>query len=128
MKKIALLFVAFVMTSISFAQTSKTATWAEMNTFHELMSSTFHPAEEGNFAPLRARAPQLYKAAKIWFSVDVPAEFKMKETKQTLEKLMIKCNDIWSEVVSKTSSDAKLKVMITEAHDLFHKVSGECKK
>jgi hypothetical protein len=127
MKKISLLLFAFMMTCISFAQT-KTAVWPEMGTFHELMSTTFHPAEEGNFAPLREKAADLYRAAKVWYSVDVPAEYNFKVTKKTLEQLMIKCNDIWAEVASKTSSDVKLKTMITEAHDLFHKVSGECKK
>ena len=127
MKKIALLCFAFMMTFVSFAQT-KTTAWPQMTTFHELMSSTFHPAEEGNFAPLKEKAADLYRAAKIWYSVDVPAEYDFKATKTTLQQLMIKCNDIWAEVASKTSSDAKLKTMITEAHDLFHKVSGECKK
>jgi hypothetical protein len=127
MKKISLLFFAFMMTCISFAQT-KTAVWPEMGTFHELMSSTFHPAEEGNFAPLKEKAADLYRASKLWYSVDVPAEYNFKITKKTLEQLMIKCNDIWAEVASKTSSDVKLKTMITEAHDIFHKLSGECKK
>ena len=127
MKKIALLCFAFMMTFVSFAQT-KTAVWPEMGSFHQLMSSTFHPAEEGNFAPLKEKAADLYRASKLWYAVDVPAEYNLKLTKKTLEQLMIKCNDIWAEVASKTPSDVKLKVMITEAHDLFHKISGECKK
>ena len=40
---------------------------------------------------------------------------------------MIQCNDIW-DAVEKKASDAKLKDMITGAHDTFHKIVGECKK
>ncbi len=130
MKKIALFLLATVIfAGAGFAQTQKTATavWPEMKAFHELMSSTFHPAEEGNFAPLKEKAPQLYRAAKVWFASEIPSTFKATETKATLEKLMIQCHDIWYQI-DKKATDDKLKQMITEAHDTFHKIVGECKK
>jgi hypothetical protein len=136
MKKISLLFIALVtMMSAGFAQTKKTAAtqtpaapvWAEMKAFHAIMSTTFHPAEEGNFAPLKEKAPELYTAAKVWYASPVPAEFKPAETTEALEKLMIKCSDVWAAVEAK-SDDAKLKSLITEAHDIFHKISGTCKR
>jgi hypothetical protein len=136
MKKTSLLFIALVtMMSASFAQTKKTAVaqtptapvWAEMKAFHAIMSSTFHPAEEGNFAPLKEKAPELYTAAKVWYASPVPAEFKPAETTETLEKLMIKCSDVWAAVEAK-ADDAKLKSLITEAHDIFHKIAGTCKR
>ena len=136
MKKISLLFFALVtMMSANFAQTKKVAVtqtpaspvWAEMKAFHAIMSATFHPAEEGNFAPLKEKASELYTAAKMWYASPVPADFKPAETTETLEKLMIKCSDIWAAVEAK-ADDAKLKTLITEAHDLFHKISGSCKR
>lgn len=128
MKKINLLLVAVLMLAgTSFGQGEKKAVWAEMKAFHTLMAGTFHPAEENNLAPLKEKAGELYKASKTWFASEIPADFKAKETKETLEKLMIKCNDIWAAVEAK-KTDAELKTMITEAHDIFHKVAGECRK
>ena len=138
MKKITLLFVALIsIMSVSFAQAKKTApkqnvavaapVWSEMKAFHAIMSATFHPTEEGNFTILRERASDLYSASKEWYASEIPAQFKAKETKETLEKLMIKCNEVMGAVANK-ENDETLKKLITEAHDLFHHISGECKK
>ena len=54
-KKIKLLAVALLATiTIAIAQTAKSK-WAEMKKFHSFMSSTFHPAEEGDLNHLRQR-------------------------------------------------------------------------
>jgi len=128
MKKIALFVLAAVFFAGSgFAQTEKKAVWPEMKAFHQLMSGTFHPAEEGNMAPLKEKVADLYRASKVWYASTIPDTFKPEETKATLEKLMIQCHDIWAQVDAK-ASDEKLKTMITEAHETFHKIVGECKK
>ena len=128
MKKIAMLLFASVMfAGVGFAQTEKAAVWPEMKAFHKLMSETFHPTEEGNFAPLKEKVADLYRASKVWSASAVPANFKPEETKATLDKLMKQCHEIWVQVDAK-ASDEKLKTLITEAHDTFHKIVGECKK
>jgi hypothetical protein len=63
-----LALIAFVTASV--AQT-KPAPWAEMKNFHHFMSTTFHPAEEGNFAPLREKADSLLTAAKQWQAAQI---------------------------------------------------------
>ena len=113
--------------ALGFAQTEKKAVWPEMKTFHSFMSSTFHPAEENNLAPLKAKAADMLQAAKAWQASSIPASFKADETKAQLEKLVKYCTGI-SESVAANVDDATLKVMITEAHDVFHKIAGECRK
>lgn len=141
MKKIALLFVAFIsMMSVSFAQAKKVSNpkapatkvatapeWPAMKTFHSIMAATFHPAEEGNFTPIREKASDLYSASKEFYASEIPAQYNAKETSETLEKLMIKCNELMGAVVNK-ENDEVLKKLITEAHDFFHHIAGECKK
>lgn len=90
------------------------------------MSASFHPAEEGNFAPLRQNAEEMFKAAKKWKEAEVPATYKPKETKEALKELLIKCGALHKAVVA-NKPDQELKVMITEAHDVFHKIVGECR-
>lgn len=126
-KKIKLLTVALLATvSIAFAQKAK-STWPEMKTFHSFMSSTFHPAEEGDFAPLKAKADSLLIAANLWQASAVPADFKPAETKAALTKLVAKCQAIQKAVAAKQPNE-KLKALITEAHDVFHTITGECRK
>ncbi len=112
--------------SICFAQKPKPS-WPEMKTFHSCMAAAFHPAEEGNLVPLKATADSLYYSAKQWSESAVPSNFKPAETKAELTKLLAQCN-IVREAVAAKKDDKELTKLITEAHDIFHKIVGECRK
>lgn len=112
--------------SVCFAQNAKSS-WPEMKTFHSYMASTFHPAEEGNLKPLKAKADSLYIAAKEWSETVIPSNFKPVETKAELTKLVAQCAIVKDAVVAK-KDDKELTKLITEAHDIFHKIVGECRK
>ncbi len=127
MKKIKILAIAMLATcSIAFAQKEKSK-WPEMKAFHSFMSATFHPAEEGNFSPLKTKADSLLLSAKSWHASAIPSDFKPAETKAALVKLVAKCQAIQKAVAS-GQPDEKLKTLITEAHDIFHTIVGECRK
>ena len=128
MRKIARLacFILTLLPAISFAQQKKAA-WPEMKTFHSYMASTFHPAEEGNLAPLKAKADSLLIAAQLWNQSSVPNNFKPEETKAALAKLVAQCNAV-KEAVAAKKGDKELTLLITNAHDIFHKIVGECQK
>jgi hypothetical protein len=128
MKKIKLaLFAMIFFAGTGFAQTKKAPAWPQMKTFHSFMSSTFHPSEEGNLKPLREKADSLYITAKAWSASTMPSNYKPEETKAALTKLLEQCDEIASKVKA-NASDEELKKLITEAHDTFHKIVGECKK
>ena len=110
---------------MSFAQSKKTV-WPEMKKFHSFMSSSFHPTEEGDFKPLRENADSLLITAKAWASTKIPEGFKPELTKVTLVELVKKCEVIAGAVKEKTSDD-ELKVLITDAHDIFHKIVEKCR-
>ncbi len=126
MKKIQLSIVCLLLFTCTFAQKA-TTTWAQMEKFHSLMSATFHPAEEGNLAPLKQKADSLYIAAKAWKASPIPANFKQAQTKAALKELVMQCQHI-SMAVKQKMADGHLKKIITSAHDTFHKISGECRK
>jgi hypothetical protein len=128
MKKVyqlALALFAFL-PATSFAQETKAA-WPEMKAFHSFMSSTFHPAEEGNFAPLKEKANDLFEAARVWQKSAIPDNFKPVETKAALKKLVVKCGAVRKAVEAK-QPDEVLNRLITEAHDIFHTIAGECRQ
>jgi len=111
---------------IGIAQT-KSAAWPEMKTFHSYMAATFHPAEEGNLQPLREKADSLYNAAKNWQASAIPSNYKPTETTAALKKLVKQCASIKKYVDAKMG-DKDLTHEITEAHEIFHNIAGECKK
>lgn len=109
-----------------FSQKEKPS-WPEMKTFHSYMASSFHPAEEGNLAPLKAKADSLYIAATQWSETAIPSNFKPVETKAELTKLVAQCTIVKDAVAAK-KDDKELTRLITEAHEIFHKIVGECRK
>ncbi len=101
--------------------------WPELKTFHSFMAGTFHPAEEGNLAPLKAKADSLLVASGKWQASPIPANYKPTETRAALAKLVKQCGII-SNAVKKNATDTELNKMITKAHEIFHKIVGECRK
>ena len=83
--QLAVILLAFL-PAISFAQDKKTS-WPEMKNFHSIMAATFHPAEEGNLAPVKAKADSLFMAAQAWQKSPIPSNYKEVETKAALKKL-----------------------------------------
>jgi hypothetical protein len=127
MKKIIQLAVILmaILPGACFGQVKKAA-WPQMKTFHSFMAATFHPAEEGNLAPLKAKADSLLMAAVLWQKAAIPSNYKPAETRAALIKLVDQCTKVKNGVEAKMG-DEDLKKMIAEAHEIFHHIAGECK-
>ena len=126
-QKIRLTVLALIAFVTALTAQTKPAPWAEMKAFHHLMSNTFHPVEDGNFAPLKEKADSMLVAAKQWQAASIPDEYKPAETKKALKKLVKECKGI-KKAVAANASDDELKKKITVAHDVFHTIVKECKK
>lgn len=100
--------------------------WKELDAFHAVMAETFHPAEEGNLQPVRDNASDLVTKAKAWQASAVPEGYDKQKTIKTLKTLVAKCKEIKSAVKVK-KNDKELTRLITEAHDVFHRIVEECK-
>lgn len=111
--------------ALSFAQ--KKVNWPEMKAFHALMSVSFHSAEEGKFEPMKKRGDSLHMAAEKWYNSPIPAGFKVDMTKEVLKTLVEKTR-VLAKLIEGGSSNEKLMASITEAHDVFHKIVGECRE
>lgn len=123
--RILLLAAGVIFTQSLWAQTAN-ARWQEMYDFHEVMSTTFHPAEEGNLQPLRAKADELYNRAKAWKAAKVPAGYNPAKTADTLKRLVKQCKTI-RKAVKANKSDAELTTLITNAHEVFHEIMEKCR-
>jgi hypothetical protein len=66
-------------------------------------------------------------SARAWMAAPIPENYKPEETKAALKQLVGQCQDL-AKAVKAGMSDDKLKKMISETHDTFHKIAGECKK
>ena len=118
--------MAFV-PAIAFGQSEKVA-WPELKAFHDLMSASFHPAEDGNFAPIRANADNLFNAARAWQKSTIPTvKFKVKETKDALRRLVIDCGAVQKAVLA-NHDNAEILRLLTQAHNTFHTIVENCQQ
>jgi hypothetical protein len=120
----AFLMLFGIITQPLFAQ--KKAEWKEMKDFHTVMSKTFHPSEENNLKPLREMSKDLVSKAEAWKNSSAPEGYDAKLVSPILNKLLDKCKAI-DKAIPAGASDSELKIMITEAHDVFHEIMEKCR-
>ena len=126
MKKIKL-FTFFVLFFVANAVSAQSTfdKWPAIKEFHGVMSETFHPAEEGNLAPIKARSEEMmHKAAQLLKS-EIPEEFKTNAIIASAEKLQIKSKAL-NKLVKSNANDATIVKSITDLHDTFHEIVGLC--
>jgi hypothetical protein len=119
---LALTFI-FVANSISAQSTFEK--WPAIKEFHEIMSQTFHPAEEGNFAPIKARSEEMMSKAASLLKSEIPQEFKTETILASAGRLETKSAALHKLVTSGATNEVIMK-SITDLHDTFHEIVGLC--
>ena len=121
---------AFVILTLLFVANTVTAQstfdkWPALKEFHEVMSQTFHPAEEGNFAPIKARSEEMMSKAAMLLKTEIPQEFRTNSILASAERLQLKSKALHKLVIS-NAPDAAILKSITDLHDTFHEIVGLC--
>jgi Skp family chaperone for outer membrane proteins len=125
MKTKLLTLMLFIVTSASVSAQSATDKWPAIKDLHTVVSETFHPAEEGNLAPIKARSQELFDKASALLKSDIPAEYRTNAILNSAEKLQLKARALHKLVVAK-ASDGEIMNALTEVHNYFHEIVGLC--
>lgn len=122
--KSLLAIVAFFAISSVSAQ-SITEKWKQLNDYHELLSKTFHPAEEGNFDAIKNSSEDLVAKAEALDIKTMPQELrtgKLDETILLLKKQTKTVNDL----VQKKAPNVEIMRAFQNLHDVFHRIVEIC--
>lgn len=127
MKNLKALFVLALLILVSSIASSQTKVeWKERDNFHQVMGQTFHPVEEGNFAPIRERSGEMLEKAIAWQDSQIPSEFAgIAGLKENLAKLVAGSEALYTKIKMKCS-DEEIKTDLTALHDVFHDIVGAC--
>lgn len=125
MKMKSLAIVLFLLAVNTMSAQSTFDKWPAIKEFHEVMSQTFHPSEEGNLEPIKARSEELMNKAALLLKSDIPAEYKTAAVLASAEKLQLKSKALHKLVQSK-GADTDIKKSLAELHDVFHEIVGLC--
>ena len=125
MKKILFLGIGFfVVAGFSILNAQKKAKWNEMEAFHNVMSQTFHPAEEGKLEPIRTRSQEMLDKAIAWKKSTPPEGYNKSETAPQLKKLVKGSKELNKMVMAK-APDKEITEKLSALHDVFHKLMDE---
>jgi seryl-tRNA synthetase len=128
MRKITFLFLCFALLAIQqVSAQSIFDKWAELKTFHGVMSETFHPSEEGKLEPIKTRSGEMAEKANLLAKSTVPAEFKTEKIQAAVKKLQKDSKALDKLVKNKKSTDEQIKKALASLHDVFHEIVGLCK-
>ncbi|MEK6285569.1 MAG: DUF2911 domain-containing protein [Acidobacteriota bacterium] len=99
--------------------------WNELSAFHDVMSATFHPMEEGDFKPIRSRASEMAAKAKQWADSTPPKVYDKPEIKTSVAKLAQESKAL-AALIAKNATDTQIKELLSALHDRFHEIAGLC--
>lgn len=100
--------------------------WKEMDAFHKLLGTTFHPAEgKKDLKPLRAKADSLSAAARTWAASTPPKACAAAEVRTTVGEISTDALAIGNQVLAQ-ATDADLLKAITALHAKFEGVEKKC--
>ena len=99
--------------------------WPAIKDFHGIISETFHPAEEGNLAPIKARSEEMMNKAALLLKSNIPTEFKTNAILASAERLQLKSKAL-HKLVTSNGADVAIVKSITDLHDTFHEIVGLC--
>jgi hypothetical protein len=128
MKKLVAVMVfaaALLYSNASISQTK--AKWKEMEDFHTVMGSTFHPAEEGKLEPTRTRSKEMVDKAVAWEKSTAPEGYDKKAVSATLKKLVTGTKEL-DKMVKAKATDQALVTKLSSLHDVFHEIMEKCQK
>ncbi|MCS7073227.1 MAG: hypothetical protein NZ108_02045 [Bacteroidia bacterium] len=101
--------------------------WSELKQFHSVMSQTFHPSEDGDLKPIKARSGEMAQKADALAKSKIPAEFKTKKIQKAVKKLQADSKALDKLVKNPKSTDEQIKKALSGLHDVFHEIVGLCK-
>jgi len=119
-----LLIATTIFNSVCLAQEKKVE-WPERTAFHGVMSTTFHPSEEGNLVPIKTRSGEMVEKAEAWMKSTPPSEFNNKTVKKKLKQLYNESKAL-DKLVKNKGTDAEIKAALAKLHDRFHEIVEIC--
>lgn len=126
MKKFSQLLILFVgLIAFKSNAQDKFSTWPALGEFHTVMSATFHPAEEGNFDPVKQRSGELVDKADLLAKSVVPVAYNKPAIQSAVKELKIKSTQLNKLILKKAKND-KINTALIAVHDVFHEIVGLC--
>jgi hypothetical protein len=102
------------------------APWKAQEEFHSVLAGTFHPMEDGDFGPVRKRAAEMARKARLWARSRPPKGYDAAALRPLLTKLEREAAEV-AQLVARQAGDGEIKQALNKLHDRYHEIAGECR-
>ncbi len=100
--------------------------WKELDAYHMLMMATWHPAKEnGDIAPIRAKATDMVAAAKVLAKSTPPTACATPKLKEAATNLVPQTQSV-ADLVAKNADNNTIKDALKALHDKFDVLEEGC--
>ncbi len=100
--------------------------WKELDAYHMLMMATWHPAKEnGDIAPIRAKAKDMVAAAKVLAASTPPKACATPKLKEAATSLVPQTQGV-ADLVAKNADNNTIKDALKLLHDKFDVLEEGC--
>jgi hypothetical protein len=124
MKKLFLLAFICIGMQTLLAQ-SLVEKWKPFSEYHELLSKTFHPSEEGNFGPIKEFSQELNSKAEALNVATLPQEYRNPKVESNLV-ILKKQTKLVNDLVKNKAPNAEIMRAFEDLHDIFHRIILLC--
>jgi hypothetical protein len=121
------LAILLLVTTFAFQMNAQSAStkWSQLHEYHELLSKTFHPAENGNLNAIKNAHDYLVQRSEALDITTMPSELKS-ETLVAQVGILKKMTKKLSELITNKAPDVEIMRTFQNVHDVFHKIEKEC--
>jgi hypothetical protein len=121
------LAIVLLVTTFAFQMNAQSAStkWSQLHEYHELLSKTFHPAENGNLNAIKNAHDYLVQRSEALDINTMPSELKS-ETLVAQVGILKKMTKKLSELITNKAPDVEIMRTFQNVHDVFHKIEKEC--
>ena len=99
--------------------------WKELDAFHKVLGDAWHPIAKGDYAPARAKAEELLKAAEAWRKSKGPKSCDNEATRAGLTRMIDDARS-YADAAKRAASDDAIKVTLKTTHDTFEGFAEPC--
>ena len=99
--------------------------WGELDAFHTLLMSVWHPAQKDSLAMARSLAPTLVASAEAWARSKGPAACDNVAARKALPGIVTDAKT-YANVAATKANDAAVKAALKKVHDGFETVGKPC--
>jgi hypothetical protein len=121
------LAIALLFSIHTVSAQSITEKWKQMHDYHELLSKTFHPAEEGNFEPIKKASEDLVLKAEALDFKTMPEDLRTNKVEETIALLKKQTKTV-NDLVQRKAPNAEIMRAFENLHDIFHRIVEICEK